>query len=37
MIVTPSEVKSIKEKYNQNIIVAITVKDQKDTLNIFRI
>ncbi|MDA7780434.1 phosphoribosylanthranilate isomerase [Candidatus Pelagibacter sp.] len=28
----PSEVKSIKEKYNQKIIVAITVKDQNDTL-----
>ena len=27
---TPSEVKSIKEKYNKKIIVAITVKDQND-------
>ena len=26
----PSEVKSIKEKYNKKIIVAITVKDQND-------
>ena len=31
---TPSEVKSIKDKYNKKIIVAITVKDQNDTLNI---
>ena len=29
---TPSEVKSIKEKYNKKIIVAITVKDQNDTV-----
>ena len=29
---SPSEVKSIKEKYNQKIIVAITVKDQNDTV-----
>ena len=29
---TPAEVKSIKEKYNQKIIVAITVKDQNDTV-----
>ena len=28
----PSEVKSIKEKYNKKIIVAITVKDQNDTV-----
>ena len=28
---TPTEVKSIKEKYNKKIIVAITVKDQNDT------
>ena len=27
---TPSEVKSIKSKYNKKIIVAITVKDQND-------
>ena len=27
---TPAEVKSIKEKYNKKIIVAITVKDQND-------
>ena len=27
---TPAEVKSIKEKYNKKIIVAITVKDQSD-------
>jgi len=29
---TPAEVKSIKEKYNKKIIVAITVKDQNDTV-----
>ncbi|MDA9188818.1 phosphoribosylanthranilate isomerase [Candidatus Pelagibacter sp.] len=29
---TPTEVKSIKEKYNKKIIVAITVKDQNDTI-----
>ena len=29
---SPSEVKSIKEKYNKKIIVAITVKDQNDTI-----
>jgi phosphoribosylanthranilate isomerase len=29
---TPFEVKSIKEKYNKKIIVAITVKDQNDTI-----
>jgi phosphoribosylanthranilate isomerase len=29
---TPAEVKSIKETYNQKIIVAITVKDQNDTV-----
>ena len=29
---TSAEVKSIKEKYNKKIIVAITVKDQKDTV-----
>ena len=29
---TPVEVKSIKEKYNKKIIVAITVKDQNDTV-----
>jgi len=29
---TPFEVKSIKEKYNKKIIVAITVKDQNDTV-----
>ena len=29
---SPSEVKSIKEKYNKKIIVAITVKDQNDTV-----
>ena len=29
---TPTEVKSIKEKYNKKIIVAITVKDQSDTV-----
>ena len=28
----PSDVKSIKEKYNKKIIVAITVKDQNDTV-----
>ncbi|MDA7714025.1 phosphoribosylanthranilate isomerase [Candidatus Pelagibacter sp.] len=28
----PSEVKSIKKKYNKKIIVAITVKDQNDTV-----
>ena len=27
---TPTEVKSVKEKYNKKIIVAITVKDQND-------
>ena len=30
---TPAEVKSIKEKYNKKIIVAITVKDQNDIIN----
>ena len=29
---TSAEVKSIKEKYNKKIIVAITVKDQNDTV-----
>ena len=29
---TPTEVKSVKEKYNKKIIVAITVKDQNDTV-----
>ena len=29
---TPAEVKSVKEKYNKKIIVAITVKDQNDTV-----
>jgi len=29
---TPTEVKAIKKKYNKNIIVAITVNDQKDVL-----
>ncbi len=29
---TPVEVKSIKEKYNKKIIVAITVNDQNDTV-----
>ena len=29
---TPTEVKSLKEKYNKKIIVAITVKDQNDTV-----
>ena len=29
---TPAEVKSIKEKYNKKIIVAITVRDQNDTV-----
>ena len=29
---TPTEVKSIKEKYNKKIIIAITVKDQNDTV-----
>jgi len=29
---TPSEVKSIKEKYNKKFIVAITVKDQNDVV-----
>ena len=29
---TPVEVKSIKEKYNKKIIVAITVKDQNDAV-----
>jgi len=29
---TPAEVKSIKERYNKKIIVAITVKDQNDTV-----
>ena len=29
---TPADVKSIKEKYNMKIIVAITVKDQNDTV-----
>ena len=29
---TPADVKSIKEKYNKKIIVAITVKDQNDTI-----
>jgi len=28
----PTEVKAIKKKYNKNIIVAITVNDQKDVL-----
>ena len=28
----PSDVKSIKEKYNKKIIVAITIKDQNDTV-----
>ena len=29
---TPAEIKSIKEKYNRKIIVAITVKDQNDVI-----
>ena len=29
---TPAKVKSIKDKYNKKIIVAITVKDQNDTV-----
>ncbi|MDA7457035.1 phosphoribosylanthranilate isomerase [Candidatus Pelagibacter ubique] len=29
---TPTEVKSVKEKYNKKIIVAITVEDQNDTV-----
>jgi len=29
---TPADVKSIKEKYNKKIIVAITVKNQNDTV-----
>jgi len=29
---TPAEVKSIKKEYNKKIIVAITVKDQNDTV-----
>ena len=29
---TPAEVKSIKDKYNKKIIIAITVKDQNDTV-----
>ena len=29
---TPDEIKSIKEKYNKKIIVAITVKDQNDVV-----
>ena len=29
---TPAEIKSIKEKYNTKIIVAITVKDQNDVV-----
>jgi len=29
---TPAEVKSIKERYNKKIIVAITVKNQNDTV-----
>ena len=29
---TPADVKSIKEKYNKKVIVAITVKDQNDTV-----
>ena len=29
---TPTDVKTIKEKYNKKIIVAITVKDQNDTV-----
>jgi phosphoribosylanthranilate isomerase len=29
---TPAEVKSIKEKYKTKIIIAITVKDQNDTI-----
>ena len=29
---TPAEIKSIKEKYNKKIIVAITVKDQNDVV-----
>ena len=29
---TPSEAKSIKEKYNKKIIIAITVKDQNDVV-----
>ena len=29
---TPSEVKSIKEKYNKKVIVAITVKNQNDVV-----
>jgi phosphoribosylanthranilate isomerase len=29
---TPTEVESIKEKYNKKIIIAITVKDQNDTI-----
>jgi len=29
---TPAEVKSIKERYNKKIIVAITVKDENDTV-----
>ena len=29
---TPTEVKSIKEKYNKKIIIAITIKDQNDVV-----
>ena len=29
---TPADVKSIKNKYNKKIIIAITVKDQNDTV-----
>ncbi|MDA9615794.1 phosphoribosylanthranilate isomerase [Candidatus Pelagibacter sp.] len=29
---TPIQIKSIKEKYNKKIIVAITIKDQNDTV-----
>jgi phosphoribosylanthranilate isomerase len=29
---TPTEIKSIKEKYNKKIIIAITIKDQNDVV-----
>ena len=29
---TPAEIKSIKEKYNKKIIIAITIKDQNDVI-----
>ena len=32
---TPTEIKSIRKKYNKKIIVSITIKDQNDVVNIW--